>query len=133
VLAAPLSHLLTKTQPEGMETLPALPVAGVCMLVPPSRFHSAIALESSQYGSATLGLFQPTPSDVKERRRKMRAEGTVSVHLLHRVVPARPDSRRITRAQQGPANQWREGGASRPWLIRTHAPDQIPPTGFKST
>jgi hypothetical protein len=36
---------------------------------PPSRFHSAIAFGSSQYDSAALGLFQPTPSDVKERPR----------------------------------------------------------------
>jgi len=37
----------------------------------------------------SLGLFQPTPRQVKERRRKMRKEETVTVDLLHRAVPAR--------------------------------------------
>jgi hypothetical protein len=44
----------------------------------------------------SLGLFQPTPPEVKEQRRKMRAEETLSVDLLHRAVPARqiPDGLR---------------------------------------
>ena len=36
-----------------------------------------------------IGLFQPTPQEVKEQRRKMRAEDALSVDLLHRAVPAR--------------------------------------------
>jgi hypothetical protein len=32
-------------------------------------------------------LFQPTPKEVKERRRKMQAEEAVSVPMLHRAVP----------------------------------------------
>jgi len=37
----------------------------------------------------SLGLFQPTPREVKEQRRKMRKEETVTVDLLHRAVPAK--------------------------------------------
>jgi hypothetical protein len=35
------------------------------------------------------GLFQPTPREVKEQRRKMRKEETVTVDLLHRALPAK--------------------------------------------
>jgi len=37
----------------------------------------------------SLGLFQPTPKDVKEQRRKMRKKETVTVDLLQRAVPAK--------------------------------------------
>ena len=37
----------------------------------------------------SLGLFQPTPREVKEQRRKMRKEETVTIDLLHRAVPAK--------------------------------------------
>jgi len=37
----------------------------------------------------SLGLFQPTPKEVKKQRQKMRKEETVSVDLLHRAVPAK--------------------------------------------
>jgi hypothetical protein len=33
----------------------------------------------------SLGLFQPTPKEIKEQRRKMRKEETVTVDLLHRA------------------------------------------------
>ena len=36
-----------------------------------------------------LGLFQPTSKAIKEQRRKLRKEETVTVDLLHRAVPAR--------------------------------------------
>ncbi len=36
-----------------------------------------------------LGLFQPTPTQLKEQRRKMPKEETVTVDLLRRAVPAR--------------------------------------------
>jgi hypothetical protein len=36
-----------------------------------------------------LGLFQATPKEVQEQRRKMRKEETVTVDLLHRAVPAK--------------------------------------------
>jgi hypothetical protein len=36
-----------------------------------------------------LGLFQPTHTEVKEQRRKMRKEETVTVDLLHRAVLAK--------------------------------------------
>jgi hypothetical protein len=37
----------------------------------------------------SLGLFRPTPPEVKEQRRRLRAEDTLTVDLLHRAVPAR--------------------------------------------
>jgi hypothetical protein len=37
----------------------------------------------------SLGFFQPTPKEVKEKRRKMRKEETVTTDLLHRAVPAK--------------------------------------------
>ncbi len=37
----------------------------------------------------SLGLFQPTPVEVKEKRRKIRKEETVTIDLLHRAVPAK--------------------------------------------
>ena len=37
----------------------------------------------------SLGLFQPTPKEVKEQRKKMRKEETVAIALLHRAVPAK--------------------------------------------
>jgi len=36
-----------------------------------------------------LGLFQPTPKEIQEQRRKMRKEETVTVDLIHRAVPAK--------------------------------------------
>jgi hypothetical protein len=33
------------------------------------------------------GLFQPTPKEIKEQRRKMRKEETVTVDLLRRALP----------------------------------------------
>ena len=36
-----------------------------------------------------MGLFQPTPKEVQEHRRKMRKEEIVTVDLLHRPVPAK--------------------------------------------
>ena len=36
-----------------------------------------------------LGLFQPTPREVKEQGRKLRKEETVTIDLLHRAVPAK--------------------------------------------
>lgn len=35
-----------------------------------------------------LGLFQPTPEEVRKKRREMRKEETVTLDLLHRAVPA---------------------------------------------
>jgi hypothetical protein len=37
----------------------------------------------------SLGFFQPTPREVKEQRRKMRKDETVTVDLLHQAVPAK--------------------------------------------
>ena len=48
----------------------------------------------------SLGLFQPTPKEVKEQRRKMRKEETVTVGLLHRAVPAK-DTNEGLRALSG--------------------------------
>jgi hypothetical protein len=35
------------------------------------------------------GIFHPTSKEVKEQRRKIRKEETVTVDLLHRAVPAK--------------------------------------------
>jgi hypothetical protein len=37
----------------------------------------------------SLGLFQPTPTEVKEQRRKMRKEETVTIDLRHPAVLAK--------------------------------------------
>jgi hypothetical protein len=37
----------------------------------------------------SLKLFQPTPREVKDQRRKVRKEETVNIDLLHRAVPAK--------------------------------------------
>jgi len=37
----------------------------------------------------SLGLFQPTPQEVKEHRRKIRKDEWVIIDLLHRAVPAK--------------------------------------------
>ena len=49
----------------------------------------AVAGLNAYSKGVSLGLFQPTPKEVKEQRRKMRKEETVTVDLLHRAVPAR--------------------------------------------
>ncbi len=48
------------------------------------------AAELNAYSKGvSLGLFQPTPKEVQEQRRKMRKEETVTVDLLQRAVPAK--------------------------------------------
>jgi hypothetical protein len=49
----------------------------------------AVAGRNAYSTWVSLGLFQPTPAEVKEQRRKMRKEETVIVDLLHRAVPAK--------------------------------------------
>jgi hypothetical protein len=49
----------------------------------------AVAGLNAYSKGVSLGLFQPTPREVKERRRKMRKEETVTIDLLHRAVPAK--------------------------------------------
>jgi hypothetical protein len=49
----------------------------------------AVAGLNAYLKGVSLGLFQPTPTEVKEQRRKMRKEETVTVDLLHRAVPAK--------------------------------------------
>ena len=49
----------------------------------------AVAGLNAYSKGVSLGLFQPTPEEVKEQRRKMRKEETVTVDLLHRAVPAK--------------------------------------------
>lgn len=36
----------------------------------------------------SLGLFTPTPAEVKDKRKKLRPKETITVSLLHRAVPA---------------------------------------------
>jgi hypothetical protein len=49
----------------------------------------AVAGLNAYSKGVSLGLFQPTPKEVQEQRRKMRKEETVTVDLLHRAVPAK--------------------------------------------
>ena len=49
----------------------------------------AVAGLNAYSKGVSLGLFQPTPKEVQEQRRKMRNEETVTVDLLHRAVPAK--------------------------------------------
>ena len=49
----------------------------------------AVAGLNAYSKGVSLGLFQPTPQEVQEQRRKMRKEEAVTVDLLHRAVPAK--------------------------------------------
>jgi len=44
----------------------------------------AVAGLNAYSKGVSLGLFQPTPKEVKEQRRKMRKNETVTIDLLHR-------------------------------------------------
>jgi hypothetical protein len=54
----------------------------------PTLGQAGAGLNSYSKG-VVLGFFQPTPTEVKEQRRKMRKEETVTVDLLQRAVPAK--------------------------------------------
>ena len=49
----------------------------------------AVAGLNAYSKGVSLGLLHPTPKEVPEQRRKMRKEGTVTVDLLHRAMPAK--------------------------------------------
>jgi hypothetical protein len=49
----------------------------------------AVAGLNAYSKGVSLGLFQPTPTEVKEQRREVRKEESVTVDLLHRAVPAK--------------------------------------------
>jgi len=49
----------------------------------------AVAVLNTYSKGVSLGLFQPTPKEVQEQRRKTRMEETVTVDRLHRAVPAK--------------------------------------------
>ena len=49
----------------------------------------AVAGLNAYSKGVSLGLFQPTPKEVQEQRRKMRKEETVPVDLLNRADPAK--------------------------------------------
>jgi hypothetical protein len=49
----------------------------------------AVAGLNAYLKGVSLGLFQPTPREVKEQRRRIRKEETVTIDLLHRAVPAK--------------------------------------------
>ena len=48
----------------------------------------AVAGLNAYAKGVSIGLFQPTPQEVKEQRYKLRAKETFTVDLLHRAVPA---------------------------------------------
>jgi len=47
----------------------------------------AVAGVNAYSKGVSLGLFQPIPREVKEKREKMRKEETVTIDLVHRAVP----------------------------------------------
>jgi hypothetical protein len=49
----------------------------------------AVAVVNPCCKQLSLRLFQPTPKEAQEQRRKMRKEESVTVALLHRAVPAK--------------------------------------------
>jgi hypothetical protein len=49
----------------------------------------AVAGLNAYSKGVSLGLFQPTPKEVQEQRRKMRNEERATIDLLHRAVPAK--------------------------------------------
>jgi hypothetical protein len=49
----------------------------------------AVAGLNAYLKGVSLRLFQPTPTEVKEQRCRMRKEETVTIDLLHRAVPAK--------------------------------------------
>ena len=49
----------------------------------------AVAGLNAYSKGVSLGLFQPTPKEVKEQRPKMRKEETVTIDLLRRAAPAK--------------------------------------------
>jgi hypothetical protein len=48
----------------------------------------AVAGLNAYAKGVSIGLFQPTPKEVKEQRQKLRPKETFTVDLLHRAVPA---------------------------------------------
>lgn len=48
----------------------------------------AVAGLNAYSKGVSIGVFQPTPPEVRERRRKLRHEESIRVDLLHRAVPA---------------------------------------------
>ncbi len=48
----------------------------------------AVAGLNAYTKGVSIGLFQPTPKEVKERRQRLRPAETFCVDLLHRAVPA---------------------------------------------
>ena len=53
----------------------------------------AIAGLNAYSKGVSLGLFQPSPREVKEQRRKMRKQETMAVDLSPRAVPAKQNIR----------------------------------------
>lgn len=48
----------------------------------------AVAGLNAYSKGVSIGVFKPTPKEVRERRRKLRPKETIKVDLLHRAVPA---------------------------------------------
>jgi len=49
----------------------------------------AVAGLNAYLKGVSLVLFQPTPTEVRDQRRKMRKDETVKIECLHRAVPAK--------------------------------------------
>jgi hypothetical protein len=61
----------------------------------------AVAGLNAYSKGVALGLFQPTPHEVKERRERMQAEERLSVDLLQRAVPAKRTESGLRALSQG--------------------------------
>ena len=64
----------------------------------------AVAGLNAYSKGVSLGLFTPTPKEIKEKRKKLRPKEAITVDLLQRAVPADTDSGRPAGARQGEAD-----------------------------
>ena len=59
----------------------------------------AVAGLNAYSKGGSLGLFQPTPKELQEQRRKMRKEETVTVDLLHSAAGPQPKVPRVPKVK----------------------------------
>jgi len=59
----------------------------------------AVAGLNAYSKGVSLGLFQPTPKELQEQRRKMRKEETVTVDLLHSAAGQQPKVPRVPKVK----------------------------------
>jgi hypothetical protein len=85
----------------------------------------AVAGLNAYSKGVSLGLFQPTTKEVKEQRRKMRKEETVTVDLLQRDVAAKHTDEggrfALVMGEQNLASLRREGMGDRTFRKQDHS------------